>query len=197
MTGIYGVGYNSGGVYKTHCKEDGLSAGRSRAYIVWRSILMRCYSNKHHTTHICGSTYNRSYVCDEWKDFQKFAEWFYSNYVEGFDIDKDILFEGNEEYSPMTCVFVPKTINSYFKKKIKTSSGLPLGVYKQGSMFSIAHQLSSKFNAPTSYPTIHEAETMYKRLKGLHIRQSVDEYRDFLPDNLVDRLDTICKSFGA
>ena len=47
-------------------------------------------------------------VCEEWKHFSNFKKWFDENYIEGFDIDKDILIKGNKVYSPEACSFVPR-----------------------------------------------------------------------------------------
>jgi hypothetical protein len=74
-----------------------------QAYSRWKGILCRCYSE---STHLQSPTYKDCFVSDEWLNFQNFAKWFETNYVEGYHIDKDIKVEGNRMYGPDTCMFV-------------------------------------------------------------------------------------------
>ena len=39
-------------------------------------------------------------------DFQVFSKWYEENYIEGFQLDKDIITKGNRVYGPTTCKFV-------------------------------------------------------------------------------------------
>lgn len=78
------------------------------AYCTWTSMLRRCYSSKYH---IEKPTYMRCTVCSEWLLLSNFKKWFDLNYVEGFQLDKDILITGNKLYSPDTCCFVPHYLN--------------------------------------------------------------------------------------
>lgn len=64
-------------------------------------------------------TYEGCTVCDEWLYFSNFKKWFDENYIEGFQLDKDIIIRGNKVYSPQTCCFVPKEINIISKIKVK------------------------------------------------------------------------------
>ena len=80
-------------------------------------MLGRCYNEYNLKRR---PTYKGCEVCDEWLNFQNFAEWFDNNYYtidnEAVCLDKDILIKGNKTYSPEACVFVPITINSLFTK---------------------------------------------------------------------------------
>ena len=69
------------------------------------------------------------------------------NYIEGFDIDKDILIQGNKVYSPDTCCFVPHEINSFFRKYAKGKKTLPVGIRKVGEKYqaSICFEGKSKY----------------------------------------------------
>ena len=63
----------------------------------------------------------------EWHNFQVFAKWFDENYMEGFQLDKDIKIEGNKIYSSGTCLFVSPT-NNKVKARAKTFNFVsPLG----------------------------------------------------------------------
>lgn len=68
---------------------------------------------------------------------------------EGMHLDKDILIQGNNIYSPSLCVFVPPRTNSLLtdsKKAGSKSSNLPLGVrYKRDS--KMTQELSKPYEA--------------------------------------------------
>ena len=57
-------------------------------------------------------TYIGCTVCIEWNNFQNFAGWFNENYIEGYDLDKDIKVNGNKVYSPVTCLIVTPKENT-------------------------------------------------------------------------------------
>lgn len=85
---------------------DGIS--KRPAWSKYKSMLKRVYSG-----HERYKAYYNVAVCDEWRDFVNFERWFNNNYVEGFAMDKDFLSKpDNKIYSPETCCFIPKSINS-------------------------------------------------------------------------------------
>lgn len=85
-------------------------------YSHWMSMLKRCYDTNHLKHY---PTYEMCSVCEEWRQLSNFKEWFDKNYVEGWQLDKDILVKGNKEYSPETCCFVPQEINKLFNSRVK------------------------------------------------------------------------------
>lgn len=93
---VYGVGYIGVGIHNSH-KGTG-------PYTTWYNMLRRCYSGEY-------SSYIGCVVCSEWHNFQKFAEWFYINHIEGYQLDKDIVGDSTI-YSPSTCIFVSAEVNS-------------------------------------------------------------------------------------
>lgn len=102
---VYGVGYLGEGLYSPKDYKNGRLIN-SPAYEVWCSKLKNCYG-KSKSSHL----YADVEFCKEWLCFQNFAEWFYQQvdqYGKGGIVDKDLLFLGNREYSPHTCVYVPQ-----------------------------------------------------------------------------------------
>ena len=123
---IHGVGFIGVGEYRATIKGR-----KTKAYNIWASIFQRCYCPLRHETH----AYNRGCtVAKEWFNFQNFAEWFYENYQEGFDLDKDLKVWGNTVYGPDTCAFVNPTINrgSARNKHLKTLSFVEGNNYTKG-----------------------------------------------------------------
>ena len=96
---VAGVGYLGVGKYtpSTH----------TRAYSVWSNMIRRCYCSKQQAIQprYVGCTVSR-----EWHCFQDFTNWFCANYIEGYQLDKDIIGTG-KEYSPSNCIFVSQEDN--------------------------------------------------------------------------------------
>jgi len=104
----------------------------TKEYVCWQHILERCYDYKQRERH--PAYYHICKICDEWLNFQVFAEWYDNNFYEvptlgRMHIDKDILYPGNKIYSPETCIFVPQRINMLFVNR-PNKSGLPNGITK-------------------------------------------------------------------
>lgn len=95
------------------------------SYECWHHILQRCYDPKCQTRQ---STYIGCCVCDEWKYFSNFKEFYDENYKPGFQLDKDILKIGNKIYCPEFCRFVPPYINLLLIDCGAVRGDLPLGV---------------------------------------------------------------------
>lgn len=98
---VCGVGFVGDGIYKVSDK-----GGHTDSYKCWKGMITRCYSNKRHLKQ---PTYKDCEVCEEWQNFQSFAEWYEINYPKDgckYQLDKDIRISGNKTYSPEFCRFV-------------------------------------------------------------------------------------------
>lgn len=137
-----------------------------QSYVIWKGMLRRCYlSDEKHPTF---KAYKDCSVCEEWKYFSKFKEWFDEHYVEGYELDKDILVQGNKIYSPAACCFVPTEINTLVTSK--------KGKYKRGVGVSRGRFISRYH---TKEGVVHlgvfdseaEAHEAYKKAKKDHINR--------------------------
>lgn len=81
-------------------------------YMRWSDMLKRCYSEQFRKQR---PTYEQCTVCDEWVYFTNFKQWMKNQEWEGNQLDKDILILDNKVYSPETCLFVPLSVNNFFK----------------------------------------------------------------------------------
>jgi hypothetical protein len=113
---IYGVGIND--IEETYLKQP-------RFYDVWYQMLRRCYSS---LLHLKRPSYIGCSIDEEWHKLSNFRSWYDENNVDGWNLDKDLVFPKNKIYSPDTCVFVPTNINSLLTFTTKTRGELPLGV---------------------------------------------------------------------
>ena len=115
---IYGMGVND--------LNGCFSYKNLKFYYIWHSMIRRCYSPKYHQNR---PTYINCTLHDEWVYLSKFKKWFDENYIEEYQLDKDLLFPGNKVYGPNTCLFLSRNINSLFIFCNGRRGEYPLGIY--------------------------------------------------------------------
>lgn len=108
-----GIGYIGEGEHKT-CDGSGVN---SHAYSSWRGIITRLK--------------DESQICEEWKCFQTFADWFYANVKDGYRISVKTGKGGERYFSPETCSFshknakfVPNVVRNCPRPKIDIMTAL-------------------------------------------------------------------------
>lgn len=168
---VLGVGYYGEGRYK---------AFKQKNYSIWRSMLQRCYDLKYQEKQ---PTYIGSIVIEEWHNFQNFAKWFEKNYnaeyMQGWQLDKDILCSDCKVYSPDTCVFVPQEINKLFTKRENYRGEYPLGVIKVKHYKKFIAQICTSNGRVRFYKdTPEEAFQAYKEVKELCIKEVAEKWKD-------------------
>lgn len=99
------------------------------AYVAWKNMLERCYSEKYQER---WATYAGVTVCDEWRSFMKFREWWIENHVDGWPLDKDLLTD-NRQYSPENCIYIPSWLNNFTTDSKAARGEFPVGVHYEGS----------------------------------------------------------------
>ena len=144
-------------------------------YRTWVAMLNRCYSTK------CKArqpTYLGCSVCDEWKYLSNFKTWFDENYVEGFQLDKDILVEGNKVYCPENCRFVPQYLNLLLNTRNNDRGSLPLGVTERkiyGNNRTISYygrcNGANGESLQKTFKTIEEASAWYSETKKRIVKE--------------------------
>lgn len=103
----FGVGFLGFGQHKANSRRV-----KSSAYICWYNMLKRCYCKTYQEKQ---PWYFGCSVVVDWHNFQTFADWYYQNHQEGYELDKDIKVFGNRVYGPETCQFVTPDINRSHK----------------------------------------------------------------------------------
>lgn len=189
QTRICGVGHIGEGKYVS----KNLDGTHTEAYRKWHDMLSRCYREKSLERR---PLYRVVTVCDEWLNFQNFAEWFYANKIdvnEEIHIDKDIICGEQKSYSPETCCIVPKTINSLFirtRKRHENNKDFPVGVFKndRGKKYGARVSVDGKAIFKCSFDTPEEAFQWYKEEKEKHIKDVANRYKDVLPQRTYDAL---------
>ena len=165
---------------------------RTFEYGFYHNITTRCFSQNYKNLE---KTYQDVTLCEEWRNFQNFGKWVEENYYEcngeKMCIDKDILVKGNKIYSPSTCIFVPKSINSLFVSGKTTRGDLPIGVSIEKSTNKFKVLCGNGHNEQIylgCYNTPQEAFQVYKQYKEKVIKQVADEYKPYIPKELYEAM---------
>ena len=171
---VYGVGFNSGGVYSIMDSPN----VKSKCYNVWKDMLRRGYSKSYKDKR---PTYKDVTVCEGWHDYQSFATWFYNNYKDGYQLDKDLVEKGNKVYCPEYCRFIPQDLNSLLVNRVGSSRNheLPLGVCwsrDRNKYTAWCNNGSGKTINLGSKNTPEEAFTLYKEYKENLIKDKAHKY---------------------
>ena len=87
----------------------------TKSAALWYGIKLRCQSGT--SSQKARPTYKGCSMSDNFKDYQLFTNWYVPQVgygVDGYHIDKDILYNGNKLYGEDTCVLVPLDLNNFF-----------------------------------------------------------------------------------
>lgn len=183
---VCGVGYVGDGPHLVSVDRKA-----TKTYDTWAKMIKRCYDTKCQERQ---PTYQGCSVCEEWHNFQNFAEWYYRQpnaNKKGFALDKDLITAGNKQYSPENCSLVPQRINN-----IILNNGAARGEWPQGVYY---HKISNKYLARISihegaskhlglYETPQEAFAAYKRGKEKFVKEQAEKYKDVLHPKVYENL---------
>lgn len=162
------------------CKDD-------KIYKTWYDMHYRCYSE---TLHMRYPTYIGCEVCEEWHDYQKFAEWYKLNLYEvemngkksKLDLDKDIIKKGNKIYCPEFSVLVPHEINTLIINGKRNRGEYPVGVWLDGEKGK--YRASIGIKKLGTFNSVEQAFAAYKKEKEKRIKELARKYKDQIPDKL-------------
>ena len=151
------------------------------AYRAWNNMLTRCYSDKFH---IKQPTYIGCTVSEDWLYFTSFKQWHDDNYVDGRQLDKDLLIKGNKIYSPNTCVYIPSALNTLLNDRAAERGNYPIGVsfnkekrkYETRCKHPASSGGSNKIKFLGYYDTPEIAHNAYIEFKSMVIRKSAQYY---------------------
>lgn len=189
---VFGVGINDMAYGSCSYTEDGKSK-KHKFYDLWKSMLCRCYDPKFHERQ---PTYIGCSVCDEWLMLSKFKKWFDKYYVDGYELDKDFVSSCNKVYSPETCNFIPKLINTFIIDAGASRGEYPIGAYwhKKDKVFmsKCRNPFTKKTEYLGSFTTPEAAHNAWKARKHELAIQLSEVYVD-LPECVLERLKTMYK----
>jgi len=171
---LYGVGINDSIYAITKCNGDGGIISRCPYYAKWSSMIRRCYSVEYHKLQ---PTYKDCAVCDEWLLFSNFRAWMVKQDWVGMELDKDIKIKGNKVYSPETCLFVPRVLNSLLGTCGKRRGLYPLGVSLDRQTGKYRAEISSngKRNKLGRFDTPELASASYQAARKNKITELISD----------------------
>lgn len=174
---VYGKGYLGVGKYSP--------SSETRVYKLWKNMLERVYCSN---VRYARMSYEGVEVCEEWCNFQNFAEWcetqkfLNAKDVKGksYQLDKDILVKGSKVYSPKTCCFVPPEINSLFIKQQNTRGEFPIGVWfdRRSGKYQACVSKNGETVCLGLFETPKKAFEHYKKVKESHIKEVAEIWKD-------------------
>jgi hypothetical protein len=158
---------------------------QTKAYVVWKNVLQRCFDKKLHERF---QTYKDCSICNEWLLFQNFAKWFSDNYIDGYYLDKDLLFVGNKMYSPERCCFVPNRINCLLAtNKAKNLSGIAIGVKLQDSRYRAIMSDGKRKIHIGYFDSESDAKKAYNKAK-IQLAESIIESDQSIPTMIKSKI---------
>lgn len=181
----YGVGYIGAGKYRSSINNE-----MQRSFIVWQGILQRCYGD------IPKARSNNSQdtftVCDEWHNYQNFADWYVSHVfdISDFDVSVSVMKSGNKHYCPEYCELLPPSVISLFSYPKKTRGAYPVGVHflKKSSLYIARLSVEGDRFYLGAYRSAEEAALVYKRAKEKHVNSKAEEWSGKISQRAYDML---------
>jgi len=179
----YGIGYFGVGKYTSTVDNK-----PSPEYNSWGRMMQRCYCENYR---LKDPSYIGVQVCDEWLNFQNFAEWFHNQPNAGrkdFHLDKDLRVMGSKIYSPSTCSFIPRQVNALLNQHSRQRGSLRQGVkrYKNGFYSVISMYGEEKYLG--CYPTEEETYQVYKQARENYVRDVATRYKNDLHPEVYQNL---------
>lgn len=150
---VFGIGLNDVD-YHVYSKVNGKTV-ICHYYATWKHMLERCYCKKYLSKK---PTYEGCEVCDEWLRLSIFKKWMETQDWEGKQLDKDLLLKGNKVYSPETCIFVEKSLNSFLTENNAKRGGSLIGVSRAGYINKFRAQCGDYFGGGKSYLGVFDSE---------------------------------------
>lgn len=167
-----------------------------KAYDLYGALINRVYGEKFL---LRNENYREVSVCDRWLKFSNFKcdvfkmKGFQKSISDRWELDKDLLSEGSKIYSPETCCFVPKVLNNLFKIPLdKFDKSLPTNVTrnkKSGKLLVRLQVSPTEYKHLGCFDTLQEAFPVYKDALLFRISNLLEEYREFLDDRLLFKLE--------
>ena len=160
------------GIKTTEVNEHG-DVVMVKSYCLWKDLFRRCYSNKKQSV---APTYIGCNICNEWLKYSNFKSWYDDNFVDGFDLDKDILVQGNKTYGPLFCRFVPARINTLLIDCGNARGNLPQGVcFIKGKYVARIRKHGERCRIG-SFKSPQEAYSAYKIEKERYVKEVASKY---------------------
>ena len=174
---VAGFGINDAD-YFTSRRLDGKMV-HCEIYKKWFGLINRAYGDFQSQGK---GYYEGTTVSSQWQRFMDFREWYKGNSVEGWSLDKDLLYPDNKEYGPDTCIFIPRSVNTAItltrKTKWNTLPGVTLDHRSRVNRFVTPGFRSSDEAAVNEFYRKRKAKEIFYLIAD-------NEYSDVINDSLL------------
>ena len=178
---VFGVGFIGVGEHPVS-----VNGKLTSAYGTWKNMLRRCYDPKYQAGK---PTYIGCSVHPDWHNFQNFAEWFEKQYFATcWDLDKDLITEGNKIYSVDTCVFIPQQLNKLLTDSGNARGDLPQGVSRHRKGYLAHLRIDGKRHSLGTHATPEEAHQAYKLAKEANVKRMAEQYKCLIDSRVYESL---------
>ena len=135
-------------------------------------------------------TYRECTVDIQWHNYQEFAEWcqWQKGFTKGAALDKDLLFPSNKKYSPETCCFLPRELNTVIQIGDTANGNLP-GVYNDGYSFRVCTTGVDGSKLSKRFFDEKEAFHWYCEAKDKRVVAVAQKYYDILDERAIHALE--------
>lgn len=150
-------------------------------YQVWKSMVRR---TKGVMALARNPTYEGCSVDPVWLKYSGFSKFHAKHYVDGYQLDKDILVPGNKIYGPKYCRYVPQAINSLFTDHGRARGKYPLGIttIRRGGKLCLWVQLNvfgnRKYLGTFELDDLDSAVACYRKAKAEQIIAVAKKWKD-------------------
>lgn len=171
--GLYGWGINDAD-YPIKITVDGKKIIIPE-YGRWISVVQRSNDPKEKARK---PSYADVYCSEKWRHFTDFKAWLdQQEYWKELHLDKDMLFPGNKEYGPDTCIFIPLYLNALLQIPLtKGRYGIGVSITPFGKYTSTSKNRFTGKSSLGSFSTPEEAHQAWQIGKAYVIECAVNQY---------------------
>lgn len=174
---VYGVGVNDADYAVT--RSEVVDGKRKTIwcpfYKVWVNMMKRCYNEK---SQVAMPTYKKASVAAVWHRFSAFKAWMEKQYYVGLELDKELLSNGGKVYSPETCCFISRKVNSIVLINEKSRGEFPIGVLQStGGKYRSMCSVDAKNTHLGTYESAIAAHGAWQTAKAGAISLLAEHYK--------------------
>lgn len=194
---VFGIGYFGEGIHTSGVKgTSGKSKRNTKEYNAWLNMLQRCYYDKYVTRVQGFKAYDEVHVCEDWHNFQAFAEWYSPRLAKlqglgerRYHLDKDLLSQGTSTiYSPDTCCVIPMIINTaMINQQIKDDKRTCVAKSESTGKYNLVLNLGGQYYRD-SFDSEETAISMRIKLKKEYMESLAEKYKEFIEDRVYNAL---------
>lgn len=160
------------------------SESTTPAYLAWRDMLSRCYSDK---TKERKPSYKNATTSEDWLNYSNFREWYLAEKGDVaivLEVDKDLLGMGTKVYNKETCLLLPKKINIFLKTMpvFGWTTTINYSPIKCKYFIIVKDEYGNKVFKNIYYDTYREAFSALVAYKEGVMKALADEYKDVLSE---------------